>query len=643
MILLEFSQNVRIFPLNEWLSVVDPVLLSSTMAAGTTTDASILSENGQPSTMIFRRPSMLKTASLALCCGMAFFLTLSANVFAQPGGGPNAPDLKILEKFDSDDDGILNARERATARAEIKKSSRQRGRKFGPRGGNREPGKPGPKVSPADVTNYPNAKLYDRDVLRTLFLEFESDDWEQELADFKPTDVEVPAKMTVDGTVYPNVGVSFRGASSFFSISPGLKRSLNISMDLVDQDQKLYGYKTLNLLNCNGDASMMSSALYSDIASNRIPTPKVNFVKVVINGESWGIYSNAQQFNKDFLDENYETKKGARWKVSGSPRGDGGLRYLGEDIEPYRERFEIKSKDKEEDWRDLINLCKLLNETPSDKIEEVLGPILDIDGALWFLAVDVALINTDGYWTRASDYSIYKDVAGKFHIIPHDMNESFRAPHRGRGGGPGAPGGPGARRGGGFRLPGFGGGPPPSEERRRGGGPPPRDQGPPPRNQGRSRDQGPPRDRPGPGDPTETEGEFTLDPLVVINDDRFPLRKKLLGNPKLQTRYLQHIRTIAEELLDWENLGPLVTQMRELIYDEVQADTRKLSSIDAFQIATSNQQPAARGSIKEFSTKRSEFLLGHKKIKSLPRKMVQLNTSPKSGQSEDKGSYKSPN
>ena len=37
----------------------------------------------------------------------------------------------------------------------------------------------------------------------------------------------------------------------------------------------------------------------------------------------------------------------------------------------------------------------------------------------------MALINGDGYWTRASDYSIYLDPKGKFHIIPSDMNEAF--------------------------------------------------------------------------------------------------------------------------------------------------------------------------------------------------------------------------
>ena len=45
--------------------------------------------------------------------------------------------------------------------------------------------------------------------------------------------------------------------------------------------------------------------------------------KVVINGESWGIYVNAQQFNKDFTEDQFGSSKGDRWKTPGSPRGRG--------------------------------------------------------------------------------------------------------------------------------------------------------------------------------------------------------------------------------------------------------------------------------------------------------------------------------
>ena len=90
----------------------------------------------------------------------------------------------------------------------------------------------------------------------------------------------------------------------------------------------------------------MRAVLYSDIArASTFPAPKTNYVRVVINGESWGVYINAQQFNKDFLRDYFKTDKGARWKVPGSPGGRGGLEYLGDDAAAYKRTYEIKTKD----------------------------------------------------------------------------------------------------------------------------------------------------------------------------------------------------------------------------------------------------------------------------------------------------------
>ncbi|TXT23057.1 MAG: spore coat protein CotH, partial [Planctomycetota bacterium] len=351
----------------------------------------------------------------------------------------------------------MNNDERQAARDSTKNESSRRGGfgppggggpggRGGPFGGGSEPTKPGPRVSPEDVSPS-DAPLYDPQVLRTIFIDFENKDWEAELADFNNTDVEVPATLTVDGKKYPNVGIHFRGMSSYMMVPAGSKRSLNVSLDTVDSEQRLYGYKTLNLLNAHEDDSFLSSVLYSHIARQHIPAPKANFVKVVINGESWGVYANVQQFNKEFLAENYPSSKGTRWKVSGSPGGGGGLEYIGDNAEDYKRRYEIKN-DSNKAWKALIKLCKTLNETPPEKLEAALEPMLDIDGLLWFLALDNALINCDGYWIRASDYSIYLDEKGKFHILPHDMNEAFR-PAMGPGlGGPGGPGGGGPGRGG---------------------------------------------------------------------------------------------------------------------------------------------------------------------------------------------------
>jgi hypothetical protein len=491
-------------------------------------------------------------------------------------GGPAAPERKLLEQFDADDSGWLDAAERAAAR-EFMRLNPPDDRRGGPgrgRGGRgsrgpgreeREPATPGPRVSPDDVATFPGAALYDPAVLRTIFLEFESADWEAELSDFYNTDVDVPATLVVDGARHPGAGVHFRGASSYFMVPAGSKRSLNVSMDLVDPGQRLCGVMTLNLLNSAGDPSFMSSILYSHIARQHIPAPRANLAKVVINGESWGVFVNVQQFNREFLAEHYPSSAGARWKVKGRPNGESGLDYVGDDLDEYRRRYEIKSKDDEDDWKDLIELCRVLSTAPIESLEASLAPILDIDGVLWFLALDNVLVNSDGYWVRASDYSIFEDGSGVFHLVPHDMNEAFA----------GALGGPGGR--------------------------------------GRPAGPGAAERRPG----------WELDPLVGMDDPGKPLRSRLLAVPSLRARYLEHVRRLAEESLDWTALGPVVAQHRALIEAEVAADTRKLSSLEAFRRATADD-PAAEDDagaaprraipLRTFVERRRAFLLAHPEV-----------------------------
>jgi spore coat protein CotH len=586
---------------------------------------------------------MMKPSAILLA---AFHLTLGLCSAQPPGGPPGGPsggppggpggfgppgmsaEKKIVKEFDANHDGWLNSEERKLAREEAKKGARSGpGGRGGPPGGpgfgRGEPAKPGPKVEMSTAKQYSDAKLFDTSVLRTVFIEFEANDWEQELQDFRNTDVDVPAKLTIDGKTYPNVGIHFRGMSSYFMVPFGSKRSLNVTLDLADKNQKVLGAKSLNLLNAHEDPTYLNTVLYSQIAGRYLPTPKANFVKVVINGESWGLYTSVQQFDKEFLKENYKTDRGTRWKVRGSPGGGGGLEYLGDKIEDYQRRYEMKTGDgkNEKAWKSLINLCKVLNTTPTDKLEEALRPILDIDGLLWYLALDVSLINCDGYWIRASDYSIYLDDKNKFHIIPHDMNEAFRQPMGpgmfGRGGPPLAP--PGTllptqlqdelkltseqkkelialQKLSDEKLTAL-----MNEEQRKqwkemkdrfagfAGGPPG-----------------------GFGTPMPPVKGVELDPLVGLNDARKPLRSKVLAVPALQAKYLECCRTIAEQSLDWKTFGPVVKQYRALIEKEIEADTRKLEPLEAFQRLTADDATESRGremSLRAFADQRRKYLL----------------------------------
>ena len=204
------------------------------------------------------------------------------------------------------------------------------------------------------------------------------------------------------------------------------KKSFIVSLDYVDPEQRLYGYRTLNLLNGHSDPSFLREVLYLRIARQYMPAPKANFVRLVINGESWGVYVNVQQFNNDFLRDWYGTTDGVRWKVPAGRSGGGSLAYSGDDPAAYSRAYELKDEDETEAWQDLVDLTSILNETPEHELEGRLGEVFDIDGALWQIALENVFIDGDGYISRGSDYQLYLDPEGRFHMVPYDNNETFK-------------------------------------------------------------------------------------------------------------------------------------------------------------------------------------------------------------------------
>lgn len=471
-----------------------------------------------------------------------------------PGGqrfGGETERLELVERFDADGSGFLEAEERAAAKeylAEIGWSSGGRrgggfGGGFGSGGGSG--GSTGVSLTPDDVEVYTDAAFYDTDVVRTIFIELGFDDWEAEMEAFYNTDVELPATVTIDGVTYENVGLRFRGNSSYSMVSTGLKRPLRVKMDTVVSGQNVEGVRTIKLLNGINDASQIRTVLASTILQDYIAVPRVNFVRVVINGENWGIYQSQQNFNRDFLEDWYGESDGVRWEIGGSPNGRGGMLYLGDDPDLYRDVYEIQNRDTEASWSALTELFRVLTETPLDQLVEELEPMLDIDGVLRYLALDVALVNSDGFWTRASDYELYLDESGRFHMINHDINETMSSSS-------------------GFG-PGFGGG-----------------------------------DRRGAGSGAASSG-VNLDPLVGLTDASVPLRSRLLAVPELQKRYLEYMLDVAERWLDWETLGPIAEQYQALIDADMAVDTRALTSYEQFQ--------GALADLEDFVTARREYLL----------------------------------
>jgi hypothetical protein len=505
-------------------------------------------------------------------------------------GPPGGRELQVVERFDKNGDHRLDASERPAALTWLKENRSQRGGRGGPGGfgpGGFGPGGFGPgagaaandahgaAVAVADAPTFAGKPFYDQDTVRTLFLTFPQADWYEELSDFYRTDVDLPATIVVDGTTYPDIGVHFRGNTSYAMVR-GKKKSLHLSFDWTHDGQRVLGYRSTNLINGNEDPSCLREALNAFVSRRHAHALQANLVRVVINGEDFGVYVNLQHFNKDFLDENYGTGKGSRFKVPPDFSGNGALRDLGDDETDYRRNYQLKSDDDPQAWTRLRDLCQLLENGGEQELLLELPDYLDLDDALWFLVIDNAILDGDGYYSRGSDYALWLDAAGRFHPIARDGNEVLGAEE---GGPPGMRGGPAPRSGqrDGQRD-GTRGGPPfggPGGPGRRGpglGGP----------------GMGGPGMRGGPRAPQVDQAA-----LAMLGDPTRPLIRRLLAVPAWRERYLWFLHTIAATTLDDAVIGARLEGWRQAIDGYVRQDAHALYGYDAFARALAPLAAAA--------------------------------------------------
>lgn len=92
-----------------------------------------------------------------------------------------------------------------------------------------------------------------------------------------------------------------------------------------------------------------------------------------------------------------------------------------------------------------------------------------------------------------------------------------------------------------------------------------------------------------------------------------PPRRGLLAEPSWYRRYRAYVRTIIEDSLDWERLGPWLARVRRLIDDAVRSDDKRLYPYELFarnltEAVTLPGSSYSRPGIEEFVTRRRRWL-----------------------------------
>ncbi len=264
------------------------------------------------------------------------------------------------------------------------------------------------------------SNFYETNTIQEIKIYFEESNWDEILDDlFVAGDEErLMGSVEINGERFDSVGIRYKGFSSV-SVNR-TKNPFNIKLNYL-KDQQYDGVDKIKLSNVIQDPSFIREVLSYEIARQYMPASRANFAEVYINDEYWGLFTNVQSVNKEFLADNFSTVDNPFFKCNPEDLDlDGENSNLsnspGTDIENYKGLYELRS---DEGWDDLYELIDILNNNPSE-IESV----LNVDRTLWMHAFNYALINFDSYIGYAQNYYLYKEN-DVFHPILWDLNMSF--------------------------------------------------------------------------------------------------------------------------------------------------------------------------------------------------------------------------
>ena len=211
--------------------------------------------------------------------------------------------------------------------------------------------------------------LYDINTIQTIEIQFAESNWDALLDAEKSGDNNYTeaTSVTINGTVYNQVGVKYKGNSSYNANQ--IKNPFHIELDTyVDQDHQ--GYTDIKLANVMFDPSFVRETVAYNIVNQSMDAPEANYANVYVNGTLIGLYTNTESISKKFVNKHFDSNDNAFFSCS-PPDGAGpqtttlpNLEYLGTSYTSYDDAYEIKSDDEDdpsvalEDWDELIELTK---------------------------------------------------------------------------------------------------------------------------------------------------------------------------------------------------------------------------------------------------------------------------------------------
>jgi len=239
----------------------------------------------------------------------------------------------------------------------------------------------------------------------------------------------VRADLEFEGRTFANVGLRYKGNSSFRAPGAGPKRPFHVDVNRFEKGLSFLGLAAFNLNNNAMDPSQMRESLaYALFRDAGVPAPRTAYVVVylhvpgVFDNQYLGLYTMVELVDKTFLRGRFDTDGGLLLK----PEGARDLPYLGNRWADYKTRYVAKTGGDTQTRQRLIDFVRLIRDADDPSFERQLESLLDVDEFLRFLAVNTVLSNLDSFFGTGHNFYLYVHPQTlKVIWIPWDLNEAF--------------------------------------------------------------------------------------------------------------------------------------------------------------------------------------------------------------------------
>lgn len=191
--------------------------------------------------------------------------------------------------------------------------------------------------------------------------------------------------------------IRLRGNPTWWNVDD--KYQFQISFDENDDDGRFLGLRKLAFDAATYNRHMLRDRLALQIMRDMgVPAPCANNARLNINGEYYGIFTNVEKVDEEFVKRVFEDPSGDLWK---------------------RANWELKTNKKTSNKDRLNKLRK------ADTVEE-LEDYLDVAQALQVFAAEAILPDSDGMWAGGYNFYVYDDPKrDRFVMIPWDLDSVF--------------------------------------------------------------------------------------------------------------------------------------------------------------------------------------------------------------------------